>query len=202
MNPSKGGVCVYVYMVNCLPLRASPIPAVTKRIVGIFDVMAERENFVGSQKAGEDFFFLNIRTIPSPPSSLLVHVFSLLLLTALSLHSALHTDVSFLEASETRCLIEAPQVYGQGWVEATVNPTLCYQPRGSHNEADMRTQASTFTQIHMEINAHTHRFIIPEQKSGLDWSHFPTGLWQKEKLCLMDIIVKMLYGNCQEEPDQ
>lgn len=56
-EPLKKEVCVYVG--NSLPLSASAIPAVTKRIVGIFDVMAERENFVGShcQKAEEDFFF-------------------------------------------------------------------------------------------------------------------------------------------------
>lgn len=87
--------CVHVCVGNCLPLRASPIPAVTKRIVGIFDVMAERENFIGShcQKEEEDFSY--ILTIPTPPSSLLLLVFSLLLLTTLSLHSALHTNVSF-----------------------------------------------------------------------------------------------------------
>lgn len=91
----KKVVCVCVYAGNCLPLRASPIPAVTKRIVGIFDVMAERENFIGShcQKAEEDFF--HILTIPTPHSSVLLLAFFVLLLTTLSLHSALHTDVSF-----------------------------------------------------------------------------------------------------------
>lgn len=80
--------CVRVCVGNCLPLRASPIPAVTKRIVGIFDVMAERENFVGShcQKEEEDFFTSSpsLPHLPpffflsSPSSSSLPYLFILL----------------------------------------------------------------------------------------------------------------------------
>lgn len=150
-----------MYVGICLPLRASPIPAVTKRIVGIFDVMAERENcLVGSN--GSCFFkhphypyptFLPYSSSSSSSSSY-----------SISLFCSPHRCV-FLEASETGCLIEASQVYRRGWGEATVNPTLCYQPCGSHNEADMHTQASTFTQIHIEINAHRHTGLSTPNKS-------------------------------------
>lgn len=40
--------------------------------------------------------------------------------------------------------------------EATVNSTFCYQPRDSHNEADMHIKARTLTLIHTELDAHRH----------------------------------------------
>lgn len=86
--------CVRVCVDNCLPLRASPIPAVTKRIVGIFDVMAERKlRWEPLPKGRGGFYFLHPYHPHLPPFFFLS--FSLLLLTTICLHSALHTDVSF-----------------------------------------------------------------------------------------------------------
>lgn len=186
---------------NCLPLRVSPISAVTKRIAEtffFFDVIAERGNSLLGSNCQNDFSIL--ATPFATFLLLLISFLLLLLLTNLSLHTALHTNVSFLEPSEAGCLIEVSQVYGQSWGEATVNSSLCYQPRGSHNDTDMHTQASTLPHAHKCTHAHTHtrEFINPKQKSALDWSHFPRGLQQKEKLCLMDIIVKVLYEICQK----
>lgn len=185
---------------NCLPLRVSPISAVTKRIAETFFFWRNsRERKQPSWKQLPKWFFHPCHPLCHLPP-FLISFLLLLLLTNLSLHTALHTNVSFLEPSEAGCLIEVSQVYGQSWGEATVNSSLCYQPRGSHNDTDMHTQASTLPHAHKCTHAHTHtrEFINPKQKSALDWSHFPRGLQQKEKLCLMDIIVKVLYEICQK----
>lgn len=97
----------------------------------------------------------------------LISFLLLLLLTNLSLHTALHTNVSFLEPSEAGCLIEVSQVYGQSWGEATVNSSLCYQPRGSHNDTDMHTQASTLPHAHKCTHAHTQGNLSIPNKSLL-----------------------------------
>lgn len=148
---------------NCLPLRVSPISAVTKRIAEtfFFDVIAERGNSLLGSNCQNDFSIL--ATPFATFLLLLISFLLLLLLTNLSLHTALHTNVSFLEPSEAGCLIEVSQVYGQSWGEATVNSSLCYQPCGSHNDTDMHTQASTLPHAHKCTHAHTHKGIYQSQ---------------------------------------
>lgn len=115
-----------VFVGNRLPSRVSPIPAVTKTIVGIFDIIAggERERKLpGLEQRPKDrgVFFL---TIPTPPSSFLPptppHY-------PISLFCSPHRCV-FLEASEPVCLIEASQVYGRAEEKLLSTPLPAISP--------------------------------------------------------------------------
>lgn len=75
-------MCVRVFLYNWLPLRDSPITAVTKRIVRIFDVIADRERekdrtSLEPQPKGrnQDFFFhvSSIQCLYLPPSFSISH---------------------------------------------------------------------------------------------------------------------------------
>lgn len=163
--------CVYVG--THLPLRASPISAVTKRIVGIFDVMEERENcLVGSncQKAEEDFSFFT-----SSPSLYPIFLFFFLSSSSyppspppphypISSFCSPHRCV-FLEASEPACLIEPCQVYGRGWGEATVNHFLLSAPWQSQWGWHAYSSKHIHTDTHANKCTCTH---TPKQKSGFD----------------------------------
>lgn len=159
-------MCVCFY--NWLPLRDSPITAVTKRIVRIFDVIADRERekdggtSLEPQPKGrnQDFFFHvpSIRCLYLPPSFSISHpscswipLLLIQLFTPMCLFRGFAAWVSYQSSPGLRL----------GCREATVNPTPCYQPHGSRNEADTHTQEKhMYSGTHgrkKKGHTHTHR---------------------------------------------
>lgn len=151
-----------VYLCNCLPLRDSPITAVTKRIVRIFDVMAEREKTLSKPlpKGRKGFYFTSSPTLTTLPQFFLMSSPSCSSLPSLSLLRA--TPVCLFRGSRAWMSYQSFPGLWLNWEEATVSPTLCYQPHGSHNEANMHTPASTFTQMPRELKENTHTHVYTQ----------------------------------------
>lgn len=161
--------------------------------------MAEREKTLSEPlpKGRKGFYFTSSPTLTTLPLFFLMSSPSCSSLPSLFILRA--TPVCLFRGSRAWMSYQSFPGLWLNCEEATVSPTLCYQPHGSHNEANMHTPASTFTQIHRELKehahvhtcTHTHRFINHKQKSGSDWSHFHTRLGLIGHDC-RDAIYKLL----------
>lgn len=186
-----------MYLRNCLPLRDSPITAVTKRIVRIFDVMAEREKTLSGPlpKGRKGFYFTSSPTLTTLPPFFFMSSPSCSSLPSLFVLRA--TPVCLFRGSRAWMSYQSFPGLWLNCEEATVSPTLCYQPHGSHNEANMHTPASTFTQIHRELKEHAHVHTCTHTGlSTINKSLVQTGVIFTHSSGSLDMIVKMLYINC------